>query len=136
MKIAVLADVVAGLVWMQCSPKAITVSEPEHSAETATVAVSVPATLSGNAQVGKVTFDANFHSSNAVNQLEIAPSPIHAIYQPSHQGDEVSQSASAVGVRGRQKPFRSIPPVEGCKRSDVQMILVYVRELQGANGIS
>ncbi|WP_298922166.1 cytochrome c [uncultured Roseobacter sp.] len=136
MKIAVLADVVAGLVWMQCSPKAITVSEPKYSAETAAVTVSVPATLSGNAQVGKVTFDANCHSSNTVNQLEIAPSPIHAIHQPSHHGDEVSQSASAVGMRGRQRPIRSMPPVEGCKRSDVQMILAYVRDLQGANGIS
>ena len=44
--------------------------------------------------------------------------------------------AAALGVRGHHWRFGDMPPVEGLTRTDVAMIVAYVRELQRANGIN
>lgn len=101
--------------------------------------VSLPETLSQNAQIGKRGFDAKCaacHGVNAAGQDGVAPPLVHIIYEPSHHGDEAFQRAAALGVRGHHWPFGDMPPVEGVTRGDVTMITAYIRELQRANGIN
>jgi hypothetical protein len=57
------------------------------------------------------------------------------IYEPGHHGDESFQRAAAQGVRAHHWRFGNMPPVEGVTRSDVKMIISYVRDLQRATGI-
>ena len=99
----------------------------------------IPETLSRNAQIGKLGFEAKCaicHSVNAAGQDGVAPPLVHIIYEPSHHGDESFQRAIAMGVRGHYWPFGNMPPVEGVTRADVTMITAYIRELQLANGIN
>lgn len=101
--------------------------------------VLLPKTLSQNAQIGKLGFEAKCatcHGLNAAGQDGVAPPLVHIIYEPTHHGDETFQRAAAVGVRGHHWPFGDMPPVEGITRGDVTMIVAYVRELQRANGIN
>lgn len=143
MRIVVLgmlaALAVAGFVSLERGPETTAARESGNSSDTAIVAISLPANLSDNAQVGKVAFEAKCavcHGLNAVGQADIAPPLVHKIYEPSHHGDEAFQRAVAVGVRGHHWPFGSMPPVEGLTRGEVQMIVAYIRELQRANGIN
>ena len=102
------------------------------------VAVSVPATLSARAQLGRKTYAANCaacHGPNAAGQDGIAPPLIHVIYEPGHHGNESFQRAVALGVRAHHWRFGNMPPVEGLTRRDVAAVVAYVRELQRANGI-
>ncbi len=99
----------------------------------------IPETLSRNAQIGKLGFEAKCaicHGVNAAGQDGVAPPLVHIIYEPSHHGDESFQRAIAMGVRGHHWPFGNMPPVEGVTRADVTMITAYIRELQLANGIN
>jgi mono/diheme cytochrome c family protein len=101
--------------------------------------VLVPETLSQNAQIGKLGFEAKClvcHGVNAAGQDGVAPPLVHIIYEPSHHGDESFQRAVAMGVRGHHWPFGDMPPVGGVTRADVTKITVYIRELQLANGIN
>jgi mono/diheme cytochrome c family protein len=101
--------------------------------------VTLPDTLSTNAQIGRTGFDAKCaacHGPNAAGQGGVAPPLIHKIYEPSHHGDEAFQRAAAVGVRSHHWPFGDMPPVGGMTRGDVTMIVAYIRELQRANGIN
>ena len=105
----------------------------------AIVEINIPETLSANAQVGKVAFEAKCavcHGSNAVGQADVAPPLVHKIYEPSHHADEAFQRAVSLGVRQHHWPFGNMPPVEGLTRGDMTMIIAYVRELQRANGIN
>ena len=100
--------------------------------------VLLPETLSQNAQIGKLGFEAkcaDCHGVNAAGQDGVAPPLIHIIYEPSHHGDEAFQRAADMGVRGHHWPFGDMPPVEGVTRGDITMIIAYIRELQRANGI-
>ena len=101
--------------------------------------VLLPDTLSQNAQIGKLGFEAKCaacHGVNAAGQDGVAPPLVHIIYEPSHHGDEAFQRAAAMGVRGHHWPFGDMPAVEGINRADVTMIITYIRELQRANGIN
>lgn len=101
--------------------------------------VLLPETLSQNAQIGKLGFEAKCaacHGLNAAGQDGVAPPLVHIIYEPSHHGDDAFHRAAAMGVRGHHWPFGDMPPVEGITRGDVTMIVAYVRELQRANGIN
>ena len=102
------------------------------------VVVSMPATLSARAEMGQKTYEANCeacHGRNAAGQDGVAPPLVHRIYEPSHHGDESFQRAVAHGVRAHHWRFGDMPPVEGLTRRDVASVVVYVRELQRANGI-
>lgn len=108
-------------------------------ADGALVAISLPAALSEQAQIGKIGFEANCascHGLNAVGKDGVAPPLVHKIYEPSHHGDEAFQRAVALGVQGHHWPFGNMAPVDGLTRSDVAMIVAYIRELQQANGIN
>ena len=101
--------------------------------------VLIPETLSRNAQIVKLGFEAKCavgHGVNAAGQDGVAPPLVHIIYEPSHHGDESFQRAVAMGVRGHHWPFGNMPPVEGVTRADVTMITACIRELQLANGIN
>ena len=101
--------------------------------------VLLPETLSQNAQIGKIGFEAKCaacHGVNAAGQDGVAPPLVHIIYEPGHHSDEAFQRAAAMGVQGHHWPFGDMPPVEGINRADVTMIIAYVRELQRANGIN
>ena len=105
----------------------------------ALVEITVPATLSSNAQIGQRAFEtkcAACHGTNAVGQDGVAPPLIHKIYESSHHADETFQRAAAIGVRTHHWPFGDMPPVEGLTRGDIVMIVAYIRELQRANGIN
>ncbi len=100
--------------------------------------VSLPGTLSAQAELGQKIYEANCaacHGLNAAGQEGIAPPLVHVIYEPGHHGDESFQRAVALGVRAHHWRFGDMPPVEGLSRRDVAAIVAYVRELQQANGI-
>jgi len=101
--------------------------------------VLVPETLSQNAQIGQLGYEAKCaacHGANAAGQDGVAPPLVHIIYEPSHHGDEAFQRAAELGVRGHHWPFGNMSPIEGVTRGDVTMIIAYIRELQRANGIN
>lgn len=113
-------------------------SATSAEAPAALAVVKLPDTLSPQAQIGKLGFDAKCatcHGANAAGQADIAPPLIHIIYEPSHHGDESFQRAAAQGVSGHHWPFGDMPPVEGVTTGDIKMITAYIRELQRANGI-
>lgn len=119
------------------SPEKSTVASVQT--DTALVSVVIPEMFSQNAQIGEKAFNANCaicHGINAAGQDAVAPPLIHKIYESSHHGDESFQRAAAQGVRAHHWPFGSMPAVEGIARSDVTLIIAYVRELQRANGIN
>ncbi|MBL4629510.1 MAG: c-type cytochrome [Roseicyclus sp.] len=101
--------------------------------------VIVPDTFTTNAQLGEQVYTAvcaECHGANAAGIGGVAPPLVHAIYRPSHHGDEAFQVAASVGVRAHHWPFGNMPPVEGLTRGDVAMVVTYIRELQEANGIN
>ena len=108
-------------------------------AEGALANVLLPETLSQNAQIGKLAFEVkcvSCHGTNAAGQAGVAPPLVHIIYEPNHHGDESFQRAAALGVRAHHWSFGNMPAVEGLTRTDVKMIVAYIRELQLANGIN
>ena len=140
--IAATSILVAGGIGYALWPMTLqtTQSDASISLENGVLAeVLVPETLSQNAQIGKLGFEAKClvcHGVNAAGQDGVAPPLVHIIYEPSHHGDESFQRAVAMGVRGHHWPFGDMPPVGGVTRADVTMITVYIRELQLANGIN
>lgn len=105
----------------------------------ALVKVVLPEEFSQNAQIGMNGFEAKCavcHGANAAGQDGVAPPLIHIIYEPNHHGDESFQRAAVQGVPSHHWPFGNMPAVEGVTRSDVTMIIAYIRELQSANGIN
>ena len=101
--------------------------------------VLLPDTLSQNAQIGKLAFEAkctSCHGTNAAGRDGVAPPLVHIIYESNHHGDESFQRAVAMGVQAHHWSFGSMPAVEGLTRGDVKMIIKYIRELQRENGIN
>lgn len=139
MRILIAVCGLLGLGWWLIS--GTDTSEPTPAADTgsAIVAVNLPETLSGNAQVGETIFSAKCsacHGDLAAGRAGLAPPLVHKIYEPSHHGDEAFQRAVAFGVRQHHWPFGDMAPVDGLTRGDVAMVVAYVRELQRANGIN
>jgi hypothetical protein len=60
---------------------------------------------------------------------------MHKVYVAGHHGDGAFLIAAKNGVRQHHWPFGNMPPVEGIKDEEVAKIVVYVRELQKANGL-
>ena len=140
--IAIAAILVAGGVGYAMWPAAPQTADSDTATtmEDGVLAdVLLPESLSQNAQIGQLGFEAKCaacHGPNAAGQDGVAPPLVHIIYEPSHHGDEAFQRAAAMGVRGHHWPFGDMPPVEGVTRGDVTMIIAYIRELQRANGIN
>ena len=107
--------------------------------ETVSTNVLLPDTLSENAQIGKLAFEAkctSCHGMNAAGRDGVAPPLVHIIYESNHHGDESFQRAVAMGVQAHHWSFGNMPAVEGLTRGDVKMIIKYIRELQRENGIN
>ena len=137
--VVIAAGFVGYTFWASNGQTTATNADTETVAGTGLVNITIPETLSANAQIGKRGFEANCaacHGVNAVGQDGVAPPLVHIIYDPSHHGDESFQRAVAMGVRGHHWPFGNMPPVEGLTRGDVNMITTYIRQLQQANGIN
>jgi len=117
--IAATSILVAGGIGYALWPTTLqtTQSDASISLENGVLAeVLVPETLSQNAQIGKLGFEAKClvcHGVNAAGQDGVAPPLVHIIYEPSHHGDESFQRAVAMGVRGHHWPFGDMPPVGG-----------------------
>ena len=137
--LAIAALAAGAYLWFTpASAPVKTASETQTNATTALVEITLPASLSTTATLGKTAFNAkcaSCHAENAVGQDGVAPPLVHKIYEPSHHGDESFQRAAKLGVRAHHWRFGDMPPVNGVTRGDVKMIVAYIRELQAANGI-
>ncbi len=103
------------------------------------VSVALPDSLSDNARIGKVGFEAKCsacHGVDASGKNGVAPPLVHKIYEPSHHADEAFWIATQNGVRSHHWNFGNMPAIDGLTRGDVKMIVAYVRELQRENGIN
>jgi mono/diheme cytochrome c family protein len=101
------------------------------------VAVTVP-TLSNAAKIGETGFNAKCaacHGVNAAGVDGVGPPLIHKIYEPSHHGDAAFMLAPQNGVRAHHWPFGDMAPVADVTLADIKSIIIYVREIQRANGI-
>ena len=110
----------------------IVVSEP-------IVDVKIPEYFSIDAYSGKEIFEENCihcHGRHAEGRQEVAPPLIHKIYEPSHHGDESFQRAVAQGVKAHHWKFGNMPAISHLTRDDVNLIVVYIRELQVFNDIN
>lgn len=100
--------------------------------------IVLPKNFSDEAQKGKSLFEANCvmcHGQNASGQTGKGPPLIHKIYEPSHHADEAFQRAVAIGAQAHHWPFGNMPRISGLTRQDVAKIIIYIREIQRANGI-
>ena len=138
--LAIVAILTVGFLWTGPGDDAVERASVDVSAGGAPmVEVVLPETLSTNAQVGKLAYEAKCavcHGANAAGQDGVAPPLVHKIYEPSHHGDAAFLLAAKNGVRAHHWRFGNMPPVEGVTDGDVKMIVAYVRELQRANGIN
>ncbi|MDF0596869.1 c-type cytochrome [Psychromarinibacter halotolerans] len=103
------------------------------------VAITLPDSLSPEAEIGKRAFDAicmSCHGVDATGVQGSGPPLVHKIYEPSHHADMAFQIAVQQGVRAHHWTFGNMPPQEGLTTADVGAIATYVRELQRANGIN
>ena len=99
--------------------------------------VKVPV-LSALASEGQRLFEENCascHGNTAAGQEGIAPPLVNNIYRNSLHGDRAFLIAAREGVRSHHWRFGNMPPVEGVSDKDIEKIVVFVRELQIANGI-
>lgn len=102
------------------------------------VAVTLPDSLSANAQIGKRAFDATCAACHGINGAGVegsGPPLIHVIYEPSHHGDMAFVMAAQRGVQSHHWRFGDMPPQEGLTEGDLKAIIAYVRDVQRANGI-
>jgi len=106
------------------------------SKDAASVDVTEP-TLSAQATIGKVAFDANCavcHGKKAAGSKS-GPPLIHSIYNPGHHGDEAFFRAVKGGVPQHHWSFGNMPARPGISDQQIAAIVRYVREVQVANGI-
>ncbi|MDC0136636.1 cytochrome c [Sulfitobacter sp.] len=137
--VAVLIAGAVGYVMWHTAPRTASTDSAISMEDRFLANVLLPETLSQNAKIGKIGFEAKCaacHGMNAAGQDGVAPPLVHIIYEPGHHGDEAFQRAAAVGVRAHHWRFGDMPQVEGVTRADVTMIVTYIRELQRANGIN
>ncbi len=93
--------------------------------------------LSTEATLGQVAFQTHCiacHGENAAG-TDKGPTLIDKIYRPAHHGDFSFVRAASLGVPQHHWFFGSMPPLPYVTREEIDQIVVYVRELQRANGI-
>ncbi len=94
--------------------------------------------MSDEARAGQALFGANCASchGDAGGGTEKGPPLIHDIYNPGHHPDEAFYRAVANGVPQHHWPFGNMPKQSQVTAAEVAKIIVYVRDLQRANGIT
>jgi mono/diheme cytochrome c family protein len=93
--------------------------------------------LSAEAKMGEVAFEAycvECHGKNA-SGTDKGPPLVNPIYSPSHHGDFSFVRAVTLGVPQHHWLFGSMPAQLQVSREEIDRIIVYLRELQRANGI-
>lgn len=74
------------------------------------------------------------HGKNAAG-TEKGPPLVHPIYRPSHHADFSFVRAITVGVPQHHWLFGSMPPQPRLDPEEIDQIIVYIREIQRANGV-
>ena len=93
--------------------------------------------LSAEATTGEAAFVAycvSCHGKNAAG-TDKGPSLVNQIYGPSHHGDFSFVRAVTLGVPQHHWLFGAMPAQPQVGRNQIDQIVVYIRELQKANGI-
>ncbi len=105
-------------------------------AKDATIKVIVPS-LSAQAQKGEQTFDRvclKCHGKNVGGSTN-GPPLIDPFYRPDHHADAAFVSAITRGVRQHHWKFGPMPPQPAVKAAEIADLIVYIREMQQANGV-
>ncbi len=117
---------------------ALTIGGKTVSARFSQEAVVVPK-LSAQALAGKQVFDeicAICHGT-ALRGSDTAPPLLHPFYTPgSGHGDDVVLAAATKGAQSHMWKFGDMPKPEGLKPGQEKDILVYIRAMQAANGLT
>ena len=99
-------------------------------------AIIVPQ-LPPDAKRGEVAFG-NFciecHGQNAAG-ADKGPPLVHRIYTPSHHSNVSFVRAVTLGARQHHWLFGNMAPLPQVERKEIDLIIIYIRELQKANGI-
>ena len=100
------------------------------------ISVIVPE-LSAEAKNGKIAFETHCVQCHGINSsgTDRGPSLIDRIYQPAHHGDFSFVRAVTLGVPQHHWLFGSMPAQPQVPRQEIDRTIVYIRELQKANGI-
>jgi mono/diheme cytochrome c family protein len=103
-----------------------------------TVEIALPASFSQQAIAGRAAFEKNCKTCHGVNATGSSNGPplIHIIYEPSHHSDQSFHRAVRNGVQAHHWQLGDMPALEYVQPKQVDSIIVYVRELQRANGIN
>ena len=136
MKLRNIMIVAAGCVGAALLYRAI--QTPDTMPTGAALANVIVPTLSSAATEGGTLFNrscASCHGTNAVGQNGVAPPLVHIIYEPNHHGDASFYRAAKNGVQAHHWNFGNMPAIEGITDPELEKIVLYVRELQRANGI-
>lgn len=99
--------------------------------------VIIVPTLSPEAERGEVAFEANCascHGNNAAG-TDKGPPLVNQVYSSVHHGDFSFARAVTSDVTQHHWLFGSMPPQPQVKGQEVDRIIVYIREIQSANGI-
>lgn len=99
-------------------------------------AVVVPE-FSSEAKSGEVAFTTycvSCHGKNAAGS-DKGPPLINQIYRPSHHSDFSFVRAVTLGVTQHHWAFGAMPAQPQVGRKQIDQIVLYIRELQKANGI-
>ena len=105
-------------------------------AKDATIQVIVPQ-LSGAAQKGKATYERvclRCHGLNVAGSKN-GPPLVDPFYRPSHHTDAAFVNAITRGARQHHWKFGAMPPQPGVKAGEIADLIVYIREIQQANGV-
>lgn len=100
------------------------------------VSVIVPE-LSAEAKNGKIAFETHCVQCHGINAsgTDRGPSLIDRIYQPAHHGNFSFVRAVTLGVPQHHWLFGSMPAQPQVPRQEIDRTIVYIREIQQANGI-
>lgn len=93
--------------------------------------------LSMRAEIGRTAYDgvcAACHGADGAG-TDQGPPLVHPIYNPGHHADEAFFRAVRDGVRAHHWRYGDMPAQPDVGDQKVAAIVLYVRELQRANGI-
>ncbi len=102
------------------------------------VAVTLPE-FSAEAERGQGYFGAvcaTCHGPKAGGIDSKGPPLVHRLYVPGHHSDQAIVMAARRGVQSHHWRFGNMPVIEGLTDGDLRDIIVFLREVQRANGIS